>query len=136
MILRSFLIWLLLAILANINGGLRNAFVTPAFGEHAGHIISSIVFCIVIFLITWLTIPWMKPAGKRESWIIGGFWLLLTAAFEFIFGHYVVGHSWERLFADYNIFAGRVWSLVLLTTFFAPFVSASLRGILTNREEK
>jgi hypothetical protein len=136
MILRSFFVWVLLAVLANVNGVLRNAFITPRLGEHAGHTISSVVFCIVIALVSWLTVRWMRPSTKWEAWIIGSFWVLLTVAFEFIFGHYVAGHSWERLFADYNIFTGRLWSLVLLTALVAPFVTASSRGIVANPKEK
>jgi hypothetical protein len=135
MILRSFFVWLLLVVLANVNGVLRNAFITPRLGEHVGHIISSIVLCIVITFVTWLTIRWMKPSSKWKAWIIGGFWVFLTVAFEFIFGHYVVGYSWERLFADYNVFAGRLWSVVLLTALVAPFLAASSRGILASLEE-
>ncbi|MDX1489006.1 MAG: hypothetical protein R3268_12435, partial [Acidiferrobacterales bacterium] len=49
-------------------------------------------------------------------------WLVLTVAFEFGFGHYIAGHSWERLFADYNIMQGRVWSLFLVWMLILPFV--------------
>jgi len=59
---------------------------------------------------------------KKEPVIIGIMWLTLSIVFEFIFGHYVMGNSWELLLADYNILEGRVWSLVLITTFFAPIV--------------
>ncbi|HII01788.1 TPA: hypothetical protein HA351_09125 [Methanosarcinaceae archaeon] len=30
--------------------------------------------------------------------------------------------GWDRLLADYNILKGRVWILVLLTTFLAPWL--------------
>jgi hypothetical protein len=29
-----------------------------------------------------------------------------TVAFELTFGHYVMGHPWSRLLADYNLLAG------------------------------
>jgi hypothetical protein len=35
-------------------------------------------------------------------------------------GHYAFGHAWETLLADYNLLRGRVWLLVLATTFVAP----------------
>ena len=53
---------------------------------------------------------------------IGGIWLALTVAFEFLFGHYVMGHPWSRLFHDYNLLEGRLWVLVLVWTFIAPYV--------------
>jgi hypothetical protein len=43
--------------------------------------------------------------------------------FEFRFGHYVMGRSWSRLLADYNLFAGRVWVLVLLTVLCMPLIA-------------
>jgi hypothetical protein len=58
--------------------------------------------------------------------LIGALWVVLTVSFEFIFSHYVVGHSWNALLADYNIFKGRVWSLVLLASFFAPLLIGSI----------
>ena len=38
----------------------------------------------------------------------------MTVAFEFGFGHFVAGHSWQRLLGDYNLLEGRVWLLFLL----------------------
>jgi hypothetical protein len=31
--------------------------------------------------------------------------------FEFLVGHYVMGHPWSRLLHDYNILAGRLWGV-------------------------
>jgi len=53
--------------------------------------------------------------------LIGGFWLVMTILFEFVFGHYVMGHPWETLLTDYNLFKGKMWVLVLITTFLAPW---------------
>jgi len=47
-------------------------------------------------------------------------WLALTVAFEFLFGHFVMGHSWTTLFQDCNILAGRLWVLVLVWIAAAP----------------
>jgi hypothetical protein len=63
------------------------------------------------------------PIGSaKEAWIIGACWLLMTIAFEFGFGHYVAGHSWSRLIADYNLLEGRVWSLFLTWIAVLPYV--------------
>jgi hypothetical protein len=58
---------------------------------------------------------------------LGIFWTVLTLAFETLFGHYVLGVSWELLLAEYNIFQGRLWPLVLLVTWFGPLLAAKLR---------
>lgn len=60
---------------------------------------------------------------RSEAMIaIGVYWVILTAAFEFAFGHYVVGVSWEKLLADYDILNNRRWVLVLITTLLAPLL--------------
>jgi glyoxylase-like metal-dependent hydrolase (beta-lactamase superfamily II) len=48
----------------------------------------------------------------------------LTVAFEFGFGHFIAGKSWDDLRADYDVFRGRLWVLVLLTTTVAPYLAA------------
>ena len=52
--------------------------------------------------------------------------LVMTIIFEFGFGHYIMGHSWQKLFADYNILQGRVWSLFLLWIMVMPYVFFSI----------
>jgi apolipoprotein N-acyltransferase len=58
---------------------------------------------------------------------IGLIWLVLTVMFEFGFGHFVAGHSWQRLLQDYNIRAGRVWLAILLWVAFAPYLFFRIR---------
>ena len=60
--------------------------------------------------------------SPQQALIIGFNWLILTVIFEFLFGHYVMGHTWERLLQDYNIFKGRLWSLVLMWNLIMPYV--------------
>jgi len=66
---------------------------------------------------------------KIDLLLIGALWLTLTVAFEFGFGHYVMGHSWRYLLADYNILKGRLWSLVLLVTFVSPLFWRYIIGV-------
>jgi len=114
-------VWFILVILAILNGTFRNSFISPRAGEYAGHVISTIIFVGVILVITYFFLRLSKIDYTRtDLLLIGTLWLVLTVSFEFVFGHYVAGHPWGKLLADYNIFQGRVWILVLLTTFIAP----------------
>jgi len=120
-------IWFILVVTAILNAGLRESFIAPKVGEHAGHVISTIVLICLILVVTYLFLSNVKIRYTTgELILIGAFWLTLTVLFEFGFGHYVMGHSWHRLFADYNLLQGRVWSLVLLTTFLAPLLIGSI----------
>jgi protein-S-isoprenylcysteine O-methyltransferase Ste14 len=60
--------------------------------------------------------------SSSQAFATGGIWLLLTIVFEFVFGHYVMGHPWSRLFRDYNLLKGRLWVLVLVWTAISPYV--------------
>ena len=48
--------------------------------------------------------------------------MALTAAFEFMFFHYVAGHSWEMLLANYDVMSGHLWPLILLWVCVAPYL--------------
>jgi len=115
--------WLVLMVLAILNGALRNATYARALGEYAGHVLSSLLFVAVVFAVTYAFLRLARvDYGPGDLLVVGATWLGMSVAFEFLFGHYVAGHSWSRLLADYNILRGRVWALVLLAVFTAPLV--------------
>ncbi|MCL6545144.1 MAG: hypothetical protein K6T61_07935, partial [Bryobacteraceae bacterium] len=61
--------------------------------------------------------------SRRRRLGLGAGWCAATVAFEFGFGHYIIGHPWSALLADYNLFRGRLWVLVLLTLLLAPLAA-------------
>jgi hypothetical protein len=61
------------------------------------------------------------PASGEQAWAVGALWLVLTLAFEFLFGRYVARKSWQHLFHDYNVLAGRVWVLIPAWVAAAPY---------------
>jgi len=63
----------------------------------------------------------IEPGLDRGRLIALGIgWAAATVLFEFGFGHWVAGHPWSRLVADYDLLAGRIWVLVLLTLLIGP----------------
>jgi len=117
-------VWLVLVIAAILNGTLRNSFISPRTGEYAGHVISTIILVCVILVVTYLFLSVIKiDYTVTDLLLVGALWLVMTVLFEFVFGHYVIGHPWAKLLADYNILKGRVWILVLIATFLAPLLA-------------
>ena len=93
-------IWLIFVVAGILNGVFRESFITPKVGEHRGHIISTIILICVILAVTHLFISNLKiNYTETDLLLIGAFWTILTILFEFGFGHYVIGHSWSKLFA-------------------------------------
>ena len=126
---RALLIWLLIAVLANLNGAIRQFVIIPLSNEGAGHVISTLMLAGIVLLTTWLTIGWMRPSTAGEAWTIGAVWLLLTLAFEFGFGHYVFGKPWSVLLADHRLDQGRIWTLVPVITLLAPWLAGRWKGL-------
>jgi hypothetical protein len=130
MILRACLVWLMLCVLAVLNGTVRTLWFVPAVGEEWARALSCISLSALILLLAWLMIGWLHPATPGEALGLGVLWLGLTLLFEFGAGHFLFGNSWEKLLADYNLLRGRLWIAVLVVTLFAPLWTARLRGLL------
>ena len=125
--LKYILAWFGMVILAIINGTLRVELYGPLISELTAHQLSTLSALFIFGLyIRVLGRIWPLPSAKLAL-LIGAAWVCMTIAFEFLFGHYAIGHSWHKLFHDYNLLAGRVWLLVLIWTGIAPYVFYRLR---------
>ncbi len=119
--------WIPMTFIGILNGMLRQYGYSRFVGDLTAHQISTLTGIIFIGLyIWWLTGVW-KIESFSQALAVGLMWLGLTVVFEFVFGHYVVGHPWEKLFYDYNLLKGRVWLLVLIWITVAPFVFYKVR---------
>ncbi|MEG3438316.1 hypothetical protein V0288_14395 [Pannus brasiliensis CCIBt3594] len=122
MIARYLLAWIPMIFIGILNGILRETTYGKYFHELRAHQISTVTGIVLFSVYIWfLTRLWgLESAGQAIA--VGAIWLLLTVTFEFLFGHYIAGHPWGKLFADYNLLAGRVWIFVLVTIAIGPFL--------------
>lgn len=102
------------------NGTIRQFWYRQFLGELQAHQLSVASFVLLFGVYVWFVTRWLHLSSVREAVHVGVFWLIVTVAFEFLFGHFVMGHPWERLFHDYNIGEGRLWVVVLLWETLAP----------------
>ena len=126
---RALIVWCALAVLAIINGGIRERLLTPRLSPRSGHVVSTLSLCALIGIVAWLTLPWLSPQTHGQAWLVGAAWVLWTVAFEFLAGRYVFGYPWQRLVADYDLRRGRIWVLVLVTNLLAPPTVFSLAAV-------
>ena len=129
MILRAAAIWLLVLVIAILNGAAREAWLIPRFGDTIGRALSTLSLSALIFLITWLSIGWIDPKSAADALRVGLFWLVLTLAFEFLAGHYLFKKPWNVLLEDYDLRRGRSWVIVLVAALLAPWLTARMRGL-------
>ena len=122
MILKYFFPWFGMMVLAIINGGLRDLAYKSHVGDLPAHQISTVILIVLLAgYFRFLTTIWPVKSAS-QAWVIGGIWLLMTEAFEFGMGRFIVGDSWSKLFHAYNVFAGQVWIFIPLWVLIGPYV--------------
>ncbi|AFZ47915.1 hypothetical protein Cyast_1962 [Cyanobacterium stanieri PCC 7202] len=120
MIIKALIIWLLIALAETIQGIIRVKFVSRKIGESLAKKLGIISGCFLIFLITWFTLPWIKPNTIIDAFLIGLLWLFLMVNFDLLLGRYVFHYSWKRISYDFNIYRGGFLGIGMLFLFIAP----------------
>jgi hypothetical protein len=100
--------WFGLAILAILNGALREKVYGRFLGELSAHQLSSFIGIGLFTSYIWVLTGVCRIESSGQALVIGAVWLVMTILFEFGFGHYIMGHPWSRLWHDYNLFKGRL----------------------------
>ena len=129
-IYRAAVIWLLIAVLAVVNGLLRESVLVPLLGHALALPLSGLSLSLIVIVVTYLSIPFLGDGSVLGYWLIGVQWVVMTLAFEFLFGHFVVGTSWSALLETFNLAKGDLFSLVLLVSLCSPYLLARFRGRL------
>ena len=124
----SLVAWLVLLLAMMVNGTLRVLVLEPRLGGDLARQIASVSGMAIVLLLATFFVGRLVDVGGRALFGVGALWLALTMAFEFLFGHYVSGASWESLLADYDLSRGRLWPLVLVTVLLAPWLVSRERG--------
>jgi hypothetical protein len=106
--------WFVLLIIAIVNGWLRESTYGRQLAELPAHQLSTLLGIALTGLAFAVWTRWFRVTSVSQAVTVGGAWLAMTVAFEWVFGHFVAGHSWSRLLHDYNLFAGRVWPVFLV----------------------
>ena len=110
-------IWLLIIPLAILNGGLREYVLNP-LGPIALPL-SGVILSVLIFVVALLFIPKIKNCQRRDYFLFGVIWFVLTNGFELaLFSR--EGGGVGDLIHSYNFSTGNLWLLIVLTTLFAP----------------
>lgn len=116
-----FVFWLLLLACAAILGAFREKIMVPILGETAGRMLVTAAFIVVIFIVA-RALAAVTGLSGSDAWRVGLIWLVLTVVWEIFMGRVLMKLTWREIFADYNIFKGRLWPLVLAATLTAPYL--------------
>ncbi|MEK6756239.1 MAG: hypothetical protein AABZ02_08820 [Bacteroidota bacterium] len=123
---KSIGVWFIVFGVALLNGVVQGSFLRPRVGEHMAHVLSMLVLMIVVLMCSSILVNrFLKQYVNRDLFIIGLLWVTLSVSFELLIGRYVLDLPWATMVHDYNLFAGRVWILVLTTEMIGPWFMAS-----------
>ena len=123
----AFIFWFVMVVIAIANGFVGEKVVSRYLGDYGSHLYKTIFIIVVIFIGARIFVSSYAPEPVFSSALSAGLlWFFCSLTFEFIFGHFVFGFPWEKLVADYKIWQGRLWSLVLASEIIAPLINAWL----------
>ena len=127
MILRAVLVWLVLIGVEFVHGILRTVFLAPYTGDFRARQISVFTGSCLIVGIAYLFARRLRAGNAKSLLFVGILWLVLTVGFEFGFGYFVVGRSWEDLACDYDLARGGLLPIGLVVLALSPLIAARLR---------
>ncbi len=123
---RAALVWMLIMLAETGHGVVREVFIAPAIGGLKARQIGVLVACAIIFIIAWLTARWMGATTRRQQFMTGAFWVVLTLVFEFALGR-ALGMSFGRILSDYNPAHGGFMLFGIAFMFVTPWLTKKLR---------
>jgi hypothetical protein len=106
--------------LAIANGAVRDIVYRARVGDRVAHQISTVILLLLLGGYFWGLFTAWPLASVRQAWEVGTVWLMMTLAFEFGFGHWVAGQSWNVLLQAYRLHEGQLWLFILLGVWIGP----------------
>jgi hypothetical protein len=131
MVFRALGVWFLFVPAAILNGALRDKVLIVVLGQALALPLSGIILSILIFFITMIFVPYLGGSAAWHFWLTGFMWLILTVAFEFVFGHCVMGKTWVEIVQIFNVAQGNLMIVVVIATLISPFFAARFRGLIS-----
>lgn len=84
---------------------------------------------LLVFLVAYGGVGWIAVDRPGLYRAVGLFWVMLTLSFEYLFGHFVAGKSWQEINQVFDLSRGDLFVVVLVVTAVSPVVCARLRGL-------
>ena len=122
MLIKYFLAWFGMMMLAILNGGFRDFAYKAHVGDLAAHQLSTASLLLLFAVFFWGLFKIWPIQTKRQSWVVGGMWFLMTLVFEFGMGRLLMDKSWGELLYMYHLFDGQVWLFIPLWVLIGPYV--------------
>jgi hypothetical protein len=123
---RALLSWLALLVVAFANGALRQFAYPSSLGDFAARQVAAVVGAVAFGLVIWFLLRRWPVASAGQAWATGALWAVLTVLFEvgLVRGS---GRPWDDVVAQYAIWEGSLWPLLVLWVLAAPAALSALQ---------
>ncbi|MDH4248032.1 MAG: hypothetical protein OEW39_09450 [Deltaproteobacteria bacterium] len=116
--------WVLFQVLAVMMGMAREWVLLGILPPLSIGLLTAQTEVVLVLLITWLSQRALIPVLTRfRLFLIGVFWVGLSALMEALFPHFVLGKPWARVPEPYATLEGRLHGLVVLVMLVAPLIT-------------
>ena len=118
--------WIMIAAAETGHGVLRRWLLEPLVGDATARRLCVFSGAAIVFGVAWLAADWMGLRTRRGLLGAGLAWVVLTLFFEVAAGR-LLGLSWSRIGADYDIAQGGLMPVGLVAMGFSPLLARRLR---------
>jgi hypothetical protein len=126
---RGLLVWLLIMVAEFVHGMARTVLLQPYLGDCRARQVAVFIGSVIILAVALVCVRWIGAGTTRKLLGVGMLWLVLTVAFELLFGRLVMGYSWLRIVSDYNLIEGGLLPIGLAVLTLSPLLAAHLRRV-------
>lgn len=125
---RAVAVWIVLILAEILHGIARGVLLVPHLGEFRSGQVGVFTGSCIILLIAIAAVRWLGASRFSQFVAVGILWVVLTVAFEVLFGRLVIGATWQRLAADYDLPHGGLMPLGLVVLLLSPWIASKVRG--------
>ncbi len=122
---RAVLSWFVLLVVAFLNGAVRQLAYPPTLGDFASRQVSTGVGTVALGVAIWFVLRRWPLSRAPQAWATGALWAALTVAFEVALVR--GGGRWDDVIAQYALWKGSLWPLLVLWVLAAPAALSALQ---------
>ncbi len=123
---RAVLSWFVLLAVAFLNGSVRQFAYPPTLGDFAARQVAAGVGAVALGVAIWFILRRWPLARAAQAWATGALWAALTVGFEAALVR-SGGRPWDEVMAQYALWEGSLWPLLVLWVLVAPAALSALQ---------
>lgn len=102
-------------------------FLFKLFRVRTAKVVSLLLACAIISLLSWFLVPWVAPQTLGESFMVGAVWVAILVGYDIAIGRFLFRASWAKVAAEFDLRAGNYLLLGTAYLLVAPVLVGLMR---------